>query len=186
MLLWARNSLSCSRWRSLDSNGFDLEPELLHLGYQLFRDRDKLQATFVSGDMLAEPTAPEGQEIAGLQGQMDINFASSFLHVWDWDDMGKAARCLVSMIRPCQGSMIVGTQLGSLNAGQYKMPTSSGFNYQYDKESLGRFGQQVGDETSTRWEVEAELFQGLELTENRSHAWSEPDMRMVWFSAVRE
>ena len=82
--------------------GFDLEPEFIHLGYQLFRDRDKVQATFVSGDILAEPTAPEGQEIAGLQGQMNIIFASSFLYVWDWHDMVKAARCLVSMTRPCQ------------------------------------------------------------------------------------
>ena len=90
------------------------------------------------------------------------------------------------MTRPCQGPMIVGRQLGSLNAGQYKMPTSSGFDCRHNKESLRRFWQQVGDETSTIWRVEAELYQGLELTENRSHAWSEPDMRMVWFSAVRE
>ena len=46
--------------------GFDLEPEFIELGYQIFRDRDKLQATFVSGDILAEPTMSEGQELARL------------------------------------------------------------------------------------------------------------------------
>ena len=75
--------------------GFDLEPDFIELGYHLFRDRDRLQAIFVSGDILAEPTMPEGQELARLQGQIDIVFASSFLHVWDWDDMIKAAKSLV-------------------------------------------------------------------------------------------
>ncbi|KAK0511129.1 hypothetical protein JMJ35_006681 [Cladonia borealis] len=166
--------------------GFDLEPEFIELGYQLFRDRDRLQATFVSGDILAEPTTPEGQELARLQGEIDIIFASSFLHVWDWGDMIKAARSLVSMTRPCRGSMILGKQLGSLKAGQYKMPTSRGFNFRHNKESMAQFWQRVGDETGTSWKVEADLYQGHELEENRSHAWSEPDMRMIWFSAVRD
>ena len=100
--------------------------------------------------------------------------------------MVKAAKSLVSMTRQRRGSMIVGKQHGSLKAGQYKMPTSSGFNFRHNEESMTHFWQQVGDETGTSWKVEADMYQGHELTENRSHAWSEPDMRMVWFSAVRE
>ena len=30
------------------------------------------------------------------------------------------------------------------------------------------------------------MYQGHELTEDRIHAWSGPDMRMVWFGAVQE
>lgn len=166
--------------------GFDLEPDFIELGYQLFRDRDKLQATFVSGDVLAGPTTPGGQEFIKLKGQMDIVFASSFLHVWDWEDMIKAAKCLVFMTRPQPGSMIIGKQLGSVNAGQYKMPTSSGFNYRHNAESMRRFWQQIGEETETSWKVEADVYQGHELTDNRNHAWSEPEMRMVWFTAVMQ
>lgn len=166
--------------------GFDLEADFIDLGYQLFRDHDKLQATFVSGDVLAGPNAPEGQELSKLQGQIDVVFASSFLHVWDWDDMIKAAKCLISMTRPQPGSMVVGKQLGSFQAGQYKMPTSSGSNYRHNVESMKRFWQQIGVETGTSWKVEAGVYQGHELTENRNHAWSEPDMCMVWFNAVRE
>ena len=166
--------------------GFDLEPEFIDLGYRLFRDRDKLQATFVSGDVIAGPTAPEFQELGRLHQQIDIVFASSFLHVWDWDDMIKAAKCLVSMTRAQPGSMVVGKQLGSLHARQYKMPTSTGFNYRHNPESMRRFWQQLGEETETSWKVEADVYQGHELTENKNHAWSEPDMRMLWFSAVRE
>ena len=166
--------------------GFDLEPEFLELGYELFRDRGKLQAKFLSGDVLASPAEPGGQQLAKLQGQIDIIFASSFLHVWDWDDMIRAAKCLVSLTRSQPGSMIVGKQLGSVQARQYKMPTSSGFNFRHNAESMRLFWQQVGKETGTRWNVEADIYQGHELTENRDHAWSEPDMRMVWFSAMRE
>ena len=58
----------------------------MELGYQLFRDRDKLQATFVSGDVLAPSASPEGAELITLEGKMDVVFASSFLHVWDWNE----------------------------------------------------------------------------------------------------
>ena len=166
--------------------GFDLVPDFIDLGYELFRDRDKLQATFTSGDVLAGPTAPGGHGFANLKGKIDIVFASSFLHVWDWDDMVKVVKYLVYMTRPQPGSMVVGKQLGSVNARQYHMPTSSGFNYRHNVESMRRFWQQIGEETETNWKVEADVYQGPELTENRNHAWSEPEMRMVWFKAVRE
>ena len=104
--------------------GFDLEPEFIDLRYRLFCDRDKLQATSVSRSIVTESTTPEGQELVRLQGHLHIIFASSILHVWTWDDMIKATKSLVSMTRPCQGPMIMGNNLGSLKAGQYKMPTS--------------------------------------------------------------
>lgn len=110
---------------------------------------------------------------------MDIIFASSFLHVWDWDDTIKATKCLVSMTRPRPGSMVVGKQLGSLNACQHKMPTSSGFNLRHNAESMRRFWQQDGDEAGTSWKVEADVYQGHQLADNRDHAWSEPVQRAV-------
>ena len=85
--------------------------------------------------------------------------------------MTKAAKSLASMTRPCQGSMIVGKQLGSINVGQYKMPTFSEFKFRHDKESMKGFWQQVWNETATSWKVEANMYQGAGLTENNSHAW---------------
>ena len=165
---------------------FDLEPEFIELGYELFRDRAKIQANFVSGDILASPDSAQAGDLAKLQGVADITFASSFLHVWDWDDMVVAAKGLVSMTRPTPGSMIVGKQLGSYEAGRYKMPTASGFNYRHNSESMKRFWDLVGEETDSKWSVQADTYQGHELTENREHAWSEPNMCMVWFIATRQ
>lgn len=99
--------------------------------------------------------------------------------------MIKATKRLVWMTRSQLGSMVVGKQLGSFQAGQYKMPTSSVFNYRHNVESMKRFWQQIGEETGTSWKVEADVYQGHELTENRNDAWSEPDMCTLWFKASR-
>ena len=118
---------------------------------------------------------------------MDVVFASSFLHVFDWDQMLLAVIRLVSLARPQAGSMTAGKQMGSVVAGQCKMPTASGFNYRHNVESMQRFWQQVGKETDSTWKVEAELYEGLfELAENKHHAWADPNTRMIWFCAIRE
>jgi hypothetical protein len=42
---------------------FDLEPAFIDLGYELFRDKEKLCATMLSGDLLADLTHPAAQEL---------------------------------------------------------------------------------------------------------------------------
>ena len=106
--------------------GFDLEPKFLDLGYDLFRDRGKMQATFVVGDILAAPFLAKGRGLSSLEGKIDIVWASSFLHVWDWDEMILAVRRLLWLTVPKAGSMVVGRQLGSTEAGTHPMPTTSG------------------------------------------------------------
>ena len=56
-----------------------------------------------------------------------------------------AAKRLVSLTRSLPGSMIIGNQMGSLDAGQYEMPTGKGFNYRHNQASMERFWRQVGD-----------------------------------------
>ena len=166
--------------------GFDLESDFVEFGYQLFRDRDRLHATFVFANVLASPTSPEGVRLTELEGKMDLVFASSFLHVFDWDQMITAAKRLVSLTRPQAGSMVLGKQMGSVIAGQYRMPTAFGFNYRHNAESMRRFWQQVGKETGSTWKVEAELYEGLfELAENKHHSWTDSNTRMLWFCATR-
>ena len=165
--------------------GFDLETRFIEFGYQLFRDRDRSHATFVAGNVLASSASPEGAELSKLEGKMDIVFASSFMHVFDWDQMILAARRLVSLTRPQAGSMIVGKQMGNVVAGRYPLPTASGFNYRHNAESMKQFWAQVGEETASQWEVEAELYEGFELSENKQHAWMDENTRMIWFQVTR-
>ena len=51
---------------------------------------------------------------------------------------------------------------------------------------MKQFWAQVTQETGTMWTVELELYQGYELEENKTHAWSELAMYMIWLIAPRE
>ena len=106
--------------------GFDLEPAFIDLGYQLFNDQDTLRAQFISADVLADPEGPDGKRLEAWEGKMDIVHAGSLLDSWTWNDMVTAAKRLVSLTPPRPRPIIVGSQVGSLYAGQYPMPTGEG------------------------------------------------------------
>ncbi len=63
--------------------GTDLRPEfVVDLGYELFRDRGRFAARFVTGNVL-DPTD------AGLQshdGGFDVVHTASLFHLFWWDD----------------------------------------------------------------------------------------------------
>ena len=166
--------------------GFDLESRFIDIGYELFQDRDKLHATFLSGDILATPHTKESGQLDLLCGKIDVVFASSFLHIWDWDDMLTATKRLVSFTSAKAGSMVVGRQLGSRVAGSHFMPTKKGTSYRHNVESMQRFWEQVAEETGSEWRVEGDLYAGeKELGENKTVSWAEPNMCMLWFTATR-
>lgn len=167
--------------------GFDLEPAFIDMGYELFRDRDRLHANMLSGDILADQNSPEGGSLTALEGSMDIVHAASLLHSWDWDDMVTATKRLVSLTRKQPGSMIIGNQMGSLDAGQYPMPTGKGFNYRNNVESMERFWRQIGEEIASSWDVESDLFLSPVVKENLKHSWAKSDLniQMIWFCAKR-
>lgn len=171
----------------LDSSkfyGFDLELQFLDTGYELFRDKDSLKASFRAGNIL---DAPAEGSLGDFQSKMDIIFCSSFLHVFGWDQMIEAAVHLVSLSRPYSGSIICGKQLGNLNCGEAAMPSKSGTMYRHNVESMGRFWNEVGEKTGTKWTLEAGLYEGLfELAQNKSHSWSDPNQRMLWWKAMRQ
>jgi len=50
---------------------------------------------------------------------------------------------------------------------------------------MREFWKEVGEETETRWAVEGVLREE-EITENMGHAWAEPSMRILWWTAVRQ
>ncbi|MCJ1303621.1 hypothetical protein MMC08_006431 [Hypocenomyce scalaris] len=117
---------------------FDLQPAFSDISYKLSRDWGKLHANMLSGDVLANQSAPEGQNFTALHGKIDIVHAASLLHFWGWDDMIAATKRLVSLTRKQSGSMIIGKQMSTLDAGGYAMPTG-GVNYRHNVESMERF-----------------------------------------------
>ncbi len=171
---------------STQLHGFDFEPRFLDFGFDLFRDRDRFKATLLTGDVLA---APGGMACGGLDtlvGKMDVVFASSFLHLWDWADMKAVAKRLVAFTVKKPGTVVLGRQLGSLTAGSRSMPTHRRSHYRHNVESMRKFWGEVGEETGSKWEVEGGLQEGKEVNENMQHAWAEPEMRILWWTAVSQ
>ena len=164
---------------------FDLEPGFTQIGYELFKDQGLFDAHMLSGDLLA--TRAPDDELNTVKGTMDIIHVASVLHSRAWDEQVQAAKRLVSLSKAQSGSMIIGNQMGSLNAGEYPMPTGKGYNYRHDEASMVRFWSQVGEETGTRWEVESGLFEPAAVKENREQSWamSDPGLRMIWFMVTR-
>ncbi|KAL6713339.1 hypothetical protein ACLMJK_008804 [Lecanora helva] len=170
--------------------GFDLEQGFLDMGYELFRDRERLGAGMFVGNLLADgddSAAPEAQQLHAHEGKMDIVHVASVLHSWRWDNQVRAAKRLVKLSKPQAGSMIIGNQMGSVNAGHYPMPTGIGYNYRHHEASMMRFWEQVGEETASKWKVESGLFLPAVVKENLEHSWakSDPGLRMIWFMATR-
>lgn len=169
--------------------GCDLEQVFIDLGYQLFRDKDRLRATFAVGDLDAANSDFEtGQLTQKLSGKLDVVFASSLFHMWDYDIQFRVAARLVKLCRDKPGVMITGRQIGSLVGGHYEMKgmKDGAFHYRHDIETMERFWSEIGEATSTTWKVEAGLYSGEEVEKTKNMPWSDDNYRMMWWCATRQ
>ncbi|KAM3557881.1 hypothetical protein MY1884_004282 [Beauveria asiatica] len=71
--------------------GADIESRFISLGYDLFRDKDTLGATFLSGDLLD----PDDERLDMLAGRFTIVHADSFFHLMSWTEQLYAAKRLI-------------------------------------------------------------------------------------------
>ncbi|KAL1968260.1 hypothetical protein VTN77DRAFT_2095 [Rasamsonia byssochlamydoides] len=169
--------------------GCDLEKVFIDLGYRLFRDEGRLGATFVVGDLTAEDEVYEESNLAKvLRGKMDVIFASSLFHMWDYEVQVRVACRMVDMCRDREGVMITGRQLGSLLGGRYPISgmKEGGIHYRHNVETIKGFWHDVGEATNTRWTVEAGTYWGEEIEQTKNSPWAEPNMRMLWWCATRK
>lgn len=169
--------------------GCDLEQVFIDLGYRLFRDKDRLQAMFVVGDLSADEVHINDSEIAQkLNGMIDIVFASSLFHMWDWDTQFKVATHLVKICRQKSGIMITGRQMGSVQGDHYTMAgmKDGAVHYRHDPETMQRFWDAIGEATHTSWKVEAGLYWAEEVDQMRNMPWADDKIRMIWWCATRQ
>jgi hypothetical protein len=133
--------------------GSDLKGGFVDIGYDLFHDRATLKTTFIEADIFD----PESK-LKPLEGTVDIVHASSFFHLFDWDDQVNAAKRVVQLLKAQPGSMVVGRQIGHVDAHAVVHRFLSGKTlFRHNVESFAKFWKQVGDETNTSWEVDAKL-----------------------------
>ena len=136
----------------VDSNkcyGSDLHLDFLELGYELFRDKEKLKSKFIAADIF-DPGSP----LRELEGKIDIIGASSFFHLFDWEHQKRVAHSAVKLLKPQKDSLIVGRQVGNKDHGEKARRRGSGTRYRHNLESWRKFWTEVGDEAGVRFDVD--------------------------------
>lgn len=138
------------------------------------------EATFFSCNLLDQTALPE------LEDQIDILLANSLLHLFTWDDQVTAACRLVTFLRPKQGSLILGRQVGALEAGEYRGLSEESTSYRHNIESFQRLWDVVGARTGSKWKVEATLdLKDIVNGVNLGQKWMETGTRRLHFVVTR-
>lgn len=158
--------------------GCDLREEYISLGYKLFKDKDTLQANFITANIF-DATSP----LTELKGQFDIIYTGSFFHLWDYENQLTVSKAVAALLRPEKGSMILGRQVGAVDAAEHNHATNpTGKMYRHNPESLMKMWKEVGDSIGAKFVVEANL-QLLSQDHFRFHT---EDTRRIWFAIRRE
>ncbi len=159
--------------------GLDMEPAFFDLGYELFRDRDSMRATFITAD-LTKPSIPSTEPfVSGV----DIISAHSLFHLFNLEEQKIVAKHLVRLTKPNAGSMIFGLHIGTLEAVERHAIFDDAVVFFHNVESFDRFWQDVGTATDSRWRVDARAEQIPEM--GRSQAWCMPDTTLFVFTVRR-
>lgn len=116
---------------------------------------------FATGDLTAdEATFAESELCHMLAEKVDVIFASSLFHLWDYNTRFLATTRLVRMCRDKPGVMITGRQVGSLLGGHYKFHGfgSDVFHYRHNVETFKGFWKDIEEATQTHWRIVADFF----------------------------
>lgn len=155
----------------------DLRPELWELGYDLFRDRERMKARFIEADIL-DPITP----LRELKGKIDIILTCQLLHLFSLKDQLEALKKIVKMSR--LGTCVVGYQGGAVQPTELQMPWAVMFYHNVD--SFNELWRMVERETGTRWVVDAWLVSPSQWGwEKEDYDWAPSDRRGLNFIVTR-
>ncbi|KAM7189123.1 hypothetical protein V8F33_010244 [Rhypophila sp. PSN 637] len=149
---------------SSNTYGSDLYEGFFDVGYRLFNDsRDsdeagrkrRLDTTFIAADIFDD----KSRLVTELTGKMDIIYTGAFFHLFTLSEQEKVAVQVVRLLTPKPGSLIVGRQSGSDEAGENvrKGAPGSAGPFTHNVESWTKLWGRIGEVTRTRWSVEADL-----------------------------
>ena len=160
--------------------GIDIESAFFDLGYELFRDGEKMHAKFLSADL----TRPVVANIEALQSKIDIISAQSFFHLFTLEDQVTAAIHLARLTKPVPGSIIVGRQLGLMEARETQGLTPETTVFLHNPDSFTNFWQDVGAATDSKWKVDTVVEKAPDRILHQ--AWAAPGIMIFVFTVTRQ
>jgi hypothetical protein len=156
--------------------GSELEPAFVELGYELFQDRQKLSATFKTGDFF-------GADVGGLKGQsFDYIYGGAFFHLFTWDEQVEAISRAVGLLNQKPGSMIFGFQTGAEKARSRPHDSArSGELFSHNEQSLEKLVSEVAEKTGVELRTEVSVVGGT----TRAKPQDDGDWLYLRFSITR-
>lgn len=134
---------------SANCYGSDYQLDFIELGYELFKDKQTLKSEFIAADIFDDKST-----LNSLEGRVDIIGASSFFHLFDWNDQKRIAIRVTRLLKSRPGNLLVGRQIGDEIAGEKVRRSGSGSRYRHNADSWRKFWKEVGEETDVDFEVE--------------------------------
>ncbi|KAI9701456.1 MAG: hypothetical protein M1836_001511 [Candelina mexicana] len=149
-------------------------------GYALFCDKDKLKSKFIVADIFDA----KNDELNALNGKMDILYAGSFFHLWNWEDQVKVACRLVELMPARPGSLVLGRQAGSLKPGEIPHRINkTGTMFQHDPQTFAKMWKEVGEKTGSEWNVVTQF--EVRDASAQGKGFNSPDTRILTFAVYR-
>lgn len=146
----------------------DLFPEYEELAYELWRDQDRLPPChFFADDILADnATFTSGPIMTHLgPASIDIITITMFLHLFNYENQLKVATRILRLLSSRPGSIILGSQAGSIDFGEQalKPPFHRGETgvkrtvFRHNPESFECLWREAGQATGVPLKVSAVL-----------------------------
>ncbi|KAL8924514.1 MAG: hypothetical protein Q9208_003989 [Pyrenodesmia sp. 3 TL-2023] len=146
----------------------DLFPEYEELAYNLWRDRDRLPpGHFFADNILADnATFTSGSLMTRLgPGSVDIITATMFLHLFNYENQLKTATRMLRLLSHKPGSIILGSQAGSIDFGEqtlkppfHRSETGSKRTvFRHNPDSFERLWKEAGQATGVPLKISAVL-----------------------------
>jgi len=177
--------------------GSDYFSESEAAGNQLFRDADTFQHRFIAADLFDET---EDSALQKTKGEWDVINITMFLHMYDWPTQLHACKRILTLSKREKGSMVIGAQTGSIQAGEMHLKSpivpegQESTLFRHNLETLRQMWETVGLEEGLRLKVEVQYDepQDREATireeqeEGKKKFFSGPEQRRLFFTVMIE
>jgi SAM-dependent methyltransferase len=136
----------------------DLEEGFFEVGYNLFRDKDRLNSYFFPADILSKDS-----ELDQLKRKVDIIWIGAVLHLFSWENQVKAVKNMLRLLSPHPHSLIVGRVLGNTHTGEWAVGGVGTENrgsrvtyYGHNKDTFKKMFHEATDAMGEKWQIEVE------------------------------